>query len=158
VTPKSNSQTGNVHEAAFIYFATDRGWEVYGASVGHDQSADKIVTKPGVKATTVQIKTGTIEADRKGYAISVTRGKGNTKRSYARHDFDVLAVYLPDRKQFAFWTYEQVGGRKTIRYNPDTHFAPGNWDLLNDVAESLTNSGPGTADVPCPTVQMSTSA
>ena len=155
MSQRNNSQTGNVHEAAFIYFATDRSWEVYGASVGNDQSADKIVTKPGVKATTVQIKTGTIEAGRKGYAISVTRGKGGTKRSYAKHDFDVLAVYLPDRKQFAFWTYDQVAGRKTIRYNPDIHFAPDNWDLLDNVAESLTASGPTPANVLPHAVQMS---
>jgi hypothetical protein len=152
VTANNNSKTGNVHEAAFIYFATDRDWEVYGASVGNDQSADKIVTKPGVRATSVQIKTGTIEAGRKGYSISVTRGKGNAKRSYAKHDFDVLAVYLPDRKQFAFWTYEQVGGRKTIRYNPNIHFAPDNWELLDQVAATYSQESftPKTANVPHP--------
>jgi hypothetical protein len=60
----------------------------------------------------------------------------------------VLAAYLPDLNQFVFWTFDDISNRVSVRYDPNKHRKPGNWDLLNDVAESLTNSGHGTANVP----------
>jgi hypothetical protein len=68
---------------------------------------------------------------------------------------------LPDRNQFVFWSFADILGRQKVRYHPDRHRQPGNWCLLDEVAESLTancetSSTPKTAVVPPLPVQMST--
>jgi hypothetical protein len=115
-----------------------------------------MLTRAGVRPIAVQVKTATL--DRGAYHVSVKRATGGLKaRPYEIHDFDVLAAYLPDLNQFVFWTFDDISSRVSVRYDPNKHRKPGNWDLLNDVAESLTNSGHRTANVPAHTVQMSTS-
>jgi hypothetical protein len=129
----ANLDKGNSHAIEFFYEATRRGWHIYAPVFNDGVAADCVGTKPGLPSILFQNKTGTIERGRPGYGICASRGS-TVKRPYARHDFDVLAAYLPDRKQFAFFTYDQVAGRKTIRYNPEIHFKPDNWELLDQVA------------------------
>ena len=148
---------GEIAETLFIAGAMVHDWEIF-TPFGHSQAADVVLTRSGVRPLGVQVKTGTL-VDSGAYVVTVKRGTtgGMNARPYQQYDFDVLAAYLPDRNQFVFWTFDDIRSRVTVRYNPAKHRAPGNWDLLNNVAESLTNSGPETADVPPPTVQMSTS-
>lgn len=141
----SPCRKGELAETLFIAGAMVYDWEVF-TPFGHAQTADLCLVRPGSRPITVQVKTGTI--DRGAYHVSVKRGaKGMNPRPYALGDFDVLAAYLPDRNQFVLWTLEDICSRITIRYSPERHRQPGNWSLLDDVAQSLTNSGPRTANV-----------
>ncbi len=150
----SACRKGEISETLFIAGAMVHDWEIF-TPFGHAQTTDVMLTRSGVRPIGVQVKTATL--DRGAYHVSVKRATGGQKaRPYEIHDFDVLAAYLPDLNQFVFWTFDDISNRVSVRYDPNKHRKPGNWDLLNDVAVSLTNSGSGTADVPCPTVQMST--
>lgn len=141
----SPCRKGELAETLFIAGAMVHDWEVF-TPFGHAQTADLCLVRPGSRPITVQVKTGTI--DRGAYHVSVKRGtKGVSPRPYALGDFDVLAAYLPDRNQFVLWTFEDICSRITIRYSPERHRQPGNWSLLDDVSQSLTNCGPRTADV-----------
>lgn len=152
----SACRKGEIAETLFIAGAMVHDWEIF-TPFGHAQTADVMLTRASVRPIAVQVKTGTL--DRGAYHVSVKRATGGQKaRPYEIHDFDVLAAYLPDRNQFVFWTLDDIRSRITVRYDPNKHRKPGNWDLLNNVAESLTNSGPTPTDVLPPTVQMSTSA
>lgn len=151
----SACRKGEIAETLFIAGAMVHDWEIF-TPFGHAQTADVLLTRANVRPIAVQVKTGTL--DRGAYHVSVKRATGGQKaRPYQVHDFDVLAAYLPDRNQFVFWTFDDISNRVSVRYDPNKHRAPGNWDLLNDVAESLTNFGSGTAIVPPVAVQMSTS-
>jgi hypothetical protein len=152
----SACRKGELAETLFIAGAMVHDWEIF-TPFGHAQTADVLLTRDGVRPIAVQVKTGTL--DRGAYHVSVKRASGGQKaRPYLTHDFDVLAAYLPDRNQFVFWTFDDIRSRISVRYDPTRHRQPGNWDLLDDVAQSLTNSGPTPANVPPLTVQMSNSA
>jgi len=137
-----NLEKGKSHAVEFFYAATRRGWHIYAPVFNDGAAADCAGTKPGLPSILFQNKTGTIERGRPGYGICASRGSA-VKRPYARHDFDILVAYLPDRKQFAFFAYDQVAGRKTIRYNPDIHFKPDNWELLDQVAAIKSQESQG---------------
>jgi hypothetical protein len=144
----SACRKGEISESLFIVGAQVHDWEIF-TPFGHAQTTDVMLTRAGVRPIAVQVKTATL--DRGAYHVSVKRATGGQKaRPYQVHDFDVLAAYLPDRNQFVFWTFDDISNRVSVRYDPNKHRKPGNWDLLNDVAESLTNSGPRTANVPRP--------
>jgi hypothetical protein len=141
----SACRKGEISETLFIAGAMVQDWEIF-TPFGHAQTADVMLTRANVRPIAVQVKTATI--DRGAYHVSVKRATGGLKaRPYQVHDFDVLAAYLPDLNQFVFWTFDDICSRVTVRYDPSRHRKPGNWDLLNDVAVSLTNSGPRTANV-----------
>ena len=141
----SPCRKGELAETLFIAGAMVHDWEVF-TPFGHAQTADLCLVRPGSRPITVQVKTGTI--DRGAYHVSVKRGtKGINARPYAAGDFDVLAAYLPDRNQFVLWAFEDICSRVSIRYSPERHRQPGNWSLLDDVAQSLTNSGGTPANV-----------
>jgi len=149
----SACRKGEIAETLFIAGAMVHDWEIF-TPFGHAQTADVLLTRGGVRPIAVQVKTGTL--DRGAYHISVKRStRGRNARPYLTHDFDVLAAYLPDRNEFVFWTFDDIRSRISVRYSPERHRQPGNWDLLNDVAESLTFSGPTPANVPPHAVQMS---
>ena len=136
----SACRKGEIAETLFIAGAMVHDWEIF-TPFGHAQTTDVMLTRSGVRPIGVQVKTATL--DRGAYHVSVKRATAGRKaRPYEAHDFDVLAAYLPDRNQFVFWTFDDICSRVSVRYDPSRHRQPGNWDLLNDVAVSLTNSGP----------------
>ncbi len=142
----SACRKGELSESLFIVGAQACNWEIF-TPFGHAQTTDVMLTRSGVRPIGVQVKTATL--DRGAYHVSVKRATGGRNaRPYEIHDFDVLAAYLPDLNQFVFWTFDDISNRVSVRYDPNKHRRPGNWELLNDVAESLTNSGPKTANVP----------
>lgn len=141
----SACRKGELAETLFIAGAQMRDWEIF-TPFGHAQTADLCLVRSGIRPITVQVKTGTV--DRGAYHVSVKRAnRGQAPRPYAQGDFDVLAAYLPDRNQFVLWTFDDIRSRVSIRYSPERHRQPENWSLLDDVAQSLTNSGSGTTDV-----------
>ena len=130
----SHCRRGDLTEALFIAGCIVYDWETFKA-FGHDHTADWVLVRGDLRLT-VQVKTATLE--RGDYSISVKRGRGTNSRPYAAGDFDILAAYLPDRNQFVFWSFADILGRQKVRYHPDRHRQPGNWNLLDEVAESLT--------------------
>jgi hypothetical protein len=142
----SACRKGEISETLFIAGAMVHDWEIF-TPFGHAQTADVMLTRANVRPIAVQVKTATL--DRGAYHVSVKRATGGLKaRPYQEHDFDVLAAYLPDLNQFVFWTFDDISSRLSVRYDPNKHRRPGNWELLNEVAISLTNFEPRTANVP----------
>jgi hypothetical protein len=143
----SACRKGELAETLFIAGAMVHDWEIFNP-FGHSQTADVILNRPGVRPITVQVKTARRNSVRpKHHQISCCRTSG---APYQPGDFDVLAAYLPDLNQFVLYSMQDLNGRAAMSYNPeaDHHRNPGNWELLNDVAESLTNSGHRTTNVP----------
>ena len=156
LTAMTATQKGELAEMLFMASAVINGWHVF-IPHGHAQMADMCLVRQSCKPILVQVKTASKDPDRPSdYAVNVGRGNSG-KVAYQAGDFDILAAYLPDRNEFVMWTLEDLQGRVRVRYSPKRHRQPGNWSLLNDVASSLTNSGPAPTDVPPPAVQMSTS-
>lgn len=131
----SDSRKGDLAEAILIAGCIRRGYEVFKA-FGNDHSSDYVLIRDNARVMT-QVKTASID-ERGDYTISTKRGRGLTRRPYGRGDFDVLVAYLPDRDALVFWTFDEICGRQNVRYNPARHRQPSNWNLLDQVAESLT--------------------
>ena len=122
---------GDDSESEFAYMAGKRGWWVFTPLTGaHDRPSDVILFKRH-RPVAVQIKTANLYADRdNAYGIPATQG-GKVKVPYPEGSFDVLAAWLPDIKEFVFYTYAEIGGRKKLYYSPRLHEKrPGNWELL----------------------------
>ena len=146
----SACRKGEISEQLFAVGAMVRDFEIF-APRGHSQTADLCIIKAGQRPLMVQVKTAYFDGVRGEYSINVGRGR-SSKSAYLKGDFDILAAYLPDRNQFVLWTLEDLKGRKKVRYSPTRHRAPSNWELLDDVAQSLTNSRGMTAPVPPPSL------
>jgi hypothetical protein len=168
IAPLQAVPKGTIVERRFEIEVLERGYEVAMHS-GGGKDFDYIVRLPGGRPVVVQVKTGVWDITRGCYQIE----NHSCGRIYSADAYDVLAVYLPDRKQWLLYTRAELGNRLKTTYNPPelrkrlrkTHCGmhgemmadrePDNWDLLNDVAESLTFSGPTPANVPPHAVQMS---
>ena len=132
----SACRKGEIAEALFSASAMVMDFEVF-TPKGHSQTADLCLVRSGCRPMTVQVKTASFDTGRGDYSVNL--GRGLTKEAYRVGDFDVLAAYLPDLNQFVLWTLEDLKGRKTLRYSPARHRQPSNWELLDAVAESITN-------------------
>ncbi len=146
----SSNRKGEIAETLFIAGAMVHDWEIF-VPFGHAQTTDICIVKACLLPVKVQVKTASL-LESGAYQIHAKKSSTGEKKhmAYELGDFDVLAAYLQGRNQFVFWSAEDVVGRQTINYDPSRHRPSGNWDLLNDVAVSLTNSGHRTANVPCP--------
>jgi hypothetical protein len=131
----SACRKGEISEQLFAVGAMVRDFEIF-APRGHSQTADLCIVKAGQRPLMVQVKTAYFDGVRGEYSVNVGRGSVN-KTAYRQGDFDILAAYLPDRNQFVLWTLEDLKGRKKVRYSPERHRKPSNWELLDDVAKSL---------------------
>ena len=130
----SACRKGEISEQLFAVGAMVRDFEIF-APRGHSQTADLCIIKAGQRPLMVQVKTAYFDGVRGEYSINVGRGR-SSKSAYLKGDFDILAAYLPDRNQFVLWTLEDLKGRKKVRYSPERHRKPSNWELLDDVAKS----------------------
>jgi hypothetical protein len=131
----SACRKGEIAEALFAASAMVMDFEVF-TPKGHSQTADLCIVKSGQRPLMVQVKTAYLDGIRGDYSVNL--GRGLTKEAYRTGDFDVLAAYLPDLNQFVLWTLEDLKGRKKLRYSPARHRRPSNWELLDDVAQSLS--------------------
>ena len=133
----SANRKGDIAESSFITACQLRDYDIF-KPFGHAQSADVCLVKAGSSPILTQIKTAGKDQDRpNSYHINIGKGSSD-KQAYKVGDFHVLAAYLPDRNEFVLWTLKDLGGRVTLRYNPEKHRQPGNWNLLDEVAKSLT--------------------
>jgi len=173
IAPLQAVPKGTIVERRFEIEALERGYEVATHS-GGGKDFDYIVRLPGGRPVVVQVKTAVWDEKLGRYKIE-NSSKG---KLYSADAYDVLAVYLPDRKQWLLYARAELGNRLTTTYTPPdlrrqlrksrygahgemvADREPDNWDLLYQIAapysqESLT---PKTTDVPPLTVQMSKSA
>ncbi len=132
----SACRKGEISEQLFAVGAMVRDFEIF-APRGHSQTADLCIVRAGQRPLMVQVKTAYFDGVRGEYSINVGRGR-SSKSAYLKGDFDILAAYLPDRNQFVLWTLKDLKGRKKVRYSPERHRKPNNWELLDDVAQSLS--------------------
>jgi hypothetical protein len=132
----SSCRKGEIAEQLFAVCAMVKDFEVF-TPRGHAQTADLCIVKSGKRPLLVQVKTAYFEGGRSEYSVNVGRGS-EIKSAYLAGDFDILAAYLPDINQFVLWTLEDLRGRKKLRYSPERHRKPSNWELLDDVAQSLS--------------------
>ena len=149
---KSNDYKGKVSEAAFAYQAVLRGWDVIDAGGAPDY--DRIVKRPYTRAVLVQVKRAYRDKDRALYIVNCSKSRKDARgrQQYSSTAFDVLAVHLADIDRWVFYTRAEIGNRVCACYilpedrkNKTSVIAmtardPDNWDLLHDVAESLTNT------------------
>ena len=133
-TEPSACAKGDMAEMLFAAGAIIRDWEIYWP-FGHAQTTDVCLLKPLTSPLKVQVKTAWWDDTERSYAVFLRRKQMQT---YARGDFDVLAAYLPDLNQFVLWSFEDIKKRKKIRYSPERHRKPSNWELLDAVAHSLS--------------------
>ncbi len=146
----SSCRKGEMAEMLFAAGAIVHDWEIY-MPFGHAQTTDLCLLKPWSAPIKVQVKTAWWDPSHRSYAVLLHKGsRRGGVQPYKAGDFDVLAAYLTDRNQFVFWSFEDIRGRQKIRYSPKRHRQPSNWELLDDVAQSLTISRGGTTNVPCP--------
>jgi hypothetical protein len=132
----SACRKGDVAEALFIAGAQMRDYDVF-KPFGHAQTADLCLVKSGSSPMLAQVKTAWKATDRNN-SYSVNIGKGcSSKHAYKPGDFHVLAAYLPDRNEFVLWSLPDLKGRITLRYSPEKHRAPNNWELLDKIAASI---------------------
>ncbi len=148
-TEMSACRKGDMAEMLFVAGAIVHDWEIY-MPFGHAQTTDVCLLRPYTAPIKVQVKTAWWDASHQSYAVFVRRGA--QAQTYAQGDFDVLAAYLSDINQFVLWSFADISGRQKIRYSPERHRKPSNWELLDDVAQSLTNSRGMTALVPPPSL------
>jgi hypothetical protein len=165
-------EIGNISEIKFEIEATMRGW-IVASPRGRARDFDCIVKRQSTRPVTVQVKKAR-KSGGLGYVVNTTRALGKTGRrvTYSSAAFDIMAVHLHDIDKWVFYTRHELGDRQSTSYllpqhryrstrqsAPDAR-DPDNWELLDQAAAmySQESSGPAPANVPCPTVQMSTSA
>jgi hypothetical protein len=139
---------GTIVERRFEIEVMERGYEV-AAHSGGGKDFDYIVRLPAYRPIVVQVKTGVWCAKLGRYQIE----NHSNGKIYSAHAYDVLAVYLPDRKQWLFYLRAELGNRRKTTYTPPelrqrarrsnspfghgelmSDRSPENWDLLYQVA------------------------
>ena len=131
-------------ELLFCAEAGARGYSIFTPLVGSPK-ADVCLKMGQGPYIGVQIKRACVSTQSAGFYKVNTASR--TSGRYSAGDFDVLAAYLPDIKEFVFWRIDEVSQYGQISYSPKKHRNPSNWELLDELAESLTFSGPTPADV-----------
>ena len=156
----TDKQKGDIAEKAFDLAASLRRYTVCRPS-GEVPDFDFIVMHPSGVWIVIQVKWATKEGSR----YKVPNNSGGVL--YSADAYEVLAVYLPDLNRWVFYTRAELGNRIKTAFIPAAdrrraakssapdHREMDNWNLLDEVAAAKINSGPRTADVPDPTVQMS---
>lgn len=138
MTAAANCEKGTHAELLFCAEAGARGWQVL-IPMGHNSTVDVWIFRPPCRPVSVQVKRAWREING-DYGVNMARG--NVARApYQKGDFDILAAYLPGLNEFVLWRFDDINARKKIRYSPKRHRQPANWELLDDVAQTLIISG-----------------
>jgi hypothetical protein len=140
----SESQTGDISLSSYVTACQRQGYSVF-APCGDGYTADLCVVKKRCVPMLAQVKTANKDRPN-SYHIGVGKGS-SSKVAYKPGDFHILAAYLPDRNEFVMFTFEDIRGRVTLRYNPEKHHQPSNWHLLDEVGKTLNSSWGSTAIV-----------
>lgn len=149
MTTSYSCEKGTHAELLFCAEAGARGWQVL-IPMGHSSTVDVWIFRPPGRPVSVQVKRA--YADRDGdYGVTLARGYDDRK-TYREGDFDILAAYLPELNDFVLWRFSEINDRKKIRYSPKRHRQPGNWGLLDEVAQTLAIVGHTPTNVLPPSI------
>ena len=144
MTVLAATEKGAHAELLFCAEAGARGYTIFTPLVGSPK-ADVCLKMGQGPYVGIQVKRACTSTQRAGlYKINTS----SRAKKYSTGDFDILAAYLPDLNVFVFWRLEEIAKYGQISYSPERHRSPDNWALLDDVAESLTLSGPTPPNVP----------
>jgi hypothetical protein len=148
---------GAIVEKRFEIAALERGYEV-AVNIGGGRDFDHIIRKPPGRPLVIQEKTGIWNPRHSAYKIYNT---GRNSKPYSQHAYDVLAAYLPDRKQWLFYTRSEFANRGSTNYQPQEFRKvarmvsrgvhgelmadrnPDNWELLDQVAAMYSQESLG---------------
>jgi hypothetical protein len=148
---------GAIVEKRFEIAALERGYEV-AVNIGGGRDFDHIIRKPPGRPLVIQEKTGIWTPRQSAYKIYNT---ARNNKPYSRHAYDVLAAYLPDRKQWLFYTRSEFANRVSTNYQPQEFRKvarmvsrgvhgelmadrnPDNWELLDQVAAMYSQESLG---------------
>ena len=145
----SDTTKGTISEKLFEVGALRRGWFV-ASNTGGGNDFDSVIKRAHMPVcVVVQTRSATPYPKQFGcYQFSLS----TCGSLYAPTAFHVLAIHLPDTDEFVFFTRAEMGNRKGSSYTRPEHrkFAPrhtamasrdpNNWNLLDEVAESLTQT------------------
>ena len=150
VAPKKDDlRTSAIVQRLFEIAAFRQGYQIAVNAEEGGRDFDAIVRLPGGRPIVIQIKTAWWSPKQSHYAI---KNKSNSHGVYSAEAYDVLAVYLPDRNQWLFYTRSELGNRGATCYMPRefrkkapaTTYGihgetmddrdPDNWDLLYRIA------------------------
>ena len=157
-----NQRRADITELLFCIEARNRGYRVRLLG-GTCQGYDVILERDDMRPLFVQVKHGLLASDGRQNRNCQSYRIPNFSRSgcaYGPHSYDILAFYMWDREQWLLFRRCEFGNRTQTRWLPPEvrqrarstnakldDREPNNWSLLDDVAQSLTNSGPIPADV-----------
>jgi hypothetical protein len=157
---KDSSRKSAIVQRLFEIAALERGYEL-SVNIECGKDFDVIIRLPGGRPVVIQVKAACWDV-RGFYKIS---NSSRVTGIYSSSAYDVLAVYLQDRKQWLFYFRAELGNRtsttytpRDLRQRPRRSFSgshgevvadrdPDNWSLIDQVAASKINSGHRTADV-----------
>lgn len=148
---KDSARASAITQRMFEAAALGRGYQI-ATNIECGEEFDVIVRMPTCRPVVVQIKAGAPDRRNPGcYTVRNCTRRG----TYSPTAYDVLAVFLADRNQWVFYTRAELGNRSGTTYTaPDSRKmtrkkrskrygetvadrAPDNWELLDQVAESL---------------------
>ena len=140
-TTKLMNNAGDIAELAFIHAAYTRGYKAF-IPYSHDTKMDVIIKRPGGPLISVQIKKGVkqklpahyIPAWKAliGSCRSSSRKRTDTPRfnRYKQDAFDIMAVYIQEFEQFAFWKLSDLKNRTSLRWTPKKPVD--NWEVIEN--------------------------
>lgn len=142
-----------IAEVLFLKKAIELGYEAKWMP-GNCKNYDVILERHGMRPMFVQVKHALAQRHRCN-SYEIRNGTG-TNNIYSPTAYDVLAVYLWDRDEWVLYKRAELGPRSRTTYTPREKRTltrrsrygahgetvddrdPDNWELLDDVAESIT--------------------
>lgn len=136
------NSAGDIAELAFIHEAYKRGYKAF-IPYSHNCKMDVIIKRPGESLISVQIKKGVKQKLPDHYIPTwkaligscrsstrkPTKGRPRFTR-YKQDAFDIMAVYIQETEQFAFWKLSDLKGRTSLRWTPKKPVD--NWQVIED--------------------------
>lgn len=136
---------GDVAEAAFIYQAALRGFEVF-LPTSHNTKADIIIRKACEPPIMVQVKKATKQKHEKPHhkerwKIIIGSGKPSSMRRvnktgkprytlYQEGDFDIIAVYIAEHDSWALYPLTEILGPASLSWNL-IDSPKNNWEIID---------------------------
>jgi hypothetical protein len=132
-------QSGQLAEMILAIEASKRGFSVF-FPIGHSQKADLILWNPPDSPISIQVKKATWQ---KGGSFKFMIGSGKPSCAanpklyglrytpYKKGDFDYLCAYIQERDSFIFYKLDEIAGKSSMRWNPESKTREGNWEALS---------------------------
>jgi hypothetical protein len=133
---------GDAAEAAFVYHATLRKYNVF-LPTSHHSKCDMVIKPPSGALIGIQVKKATRQRKPSGafgdsWKFMIGSGKPwNPDRNAPRYtlyedrDFDIMAAYIMEYDMWAFYHLSCISGKSSKRWSKK--LGPiNNWELIDD--------------------------